>query len=50
MVPDTGDLEAVLEGPHGILAGAHDGLIVCAMGTHLPAAMPPFAERCAGAA
>ena len=47
MVPDTADLEAVLDGPTGILAGAHDGLIVCAMGTHLPAAMPPLAERCA---
>ena len=47
MVPDTADLEAVLDGPAGVLAGAHDGLIVCAMGTHLPAAMPPLAERCA---
>jgi len=47
MVPDTADLDAVLEGPAGILAGAHDGLVVCAMGTYLPAAMPPLAERCA---
>jgi 2-hydroxy-3-oxopropionate reductase len=47
MVPDTADLEAVLEGPAGVLAGAHEGLVVCAMGTHLPAAMPPLAERCA---
>lgn len=47
MVPDTDDLRAVLEGPSGVLAGAHEGLIVCAMGTHLPAAMPPLAERCA---
>jgi 2-hydroxy-3-oxopropionate reductase len=47
MVPDTADLEAVLGGPLGVLAGAHDGLIVCAMGTHLPAAMPPLAKRCA---
>ena len=47
MVPDTSDLEAVLDGPDGLLAGAHDGLIVCAMGTHHPAAMPRLAERCA---
>ena len=47
MVPDTADLEAVLDGPDGLLAGAHDGLIVCAMGTHHPAAMPRLAERCA---
>ncbi len=47
MVPDTPDLEAVLDGPHGVLAGAHTDLIVCAMGTHHPAAMPPLAARCA---
>ena len=47
MVPDTADLEAALDGPTGLLAGANDGLIVCAMGTHHPAAMPPLAERCA---
>ena len=47
MVPDTADFEAVLDGPAGLLAGAHDGLIVCAMGTHHPAAMPPLADRCA---
>lgn len=46
MVPDTADLAAVLEGPDGILAGAADGLIVAAMGTHHPAAMPPLAARC----
>ena len=47
MVPDTADLKAVLDEPEGILAGAHAGLVVCAMGTHHPAAMPPLAERCA---
>lgn len=47
MVPDTADLEAVLDGPDGLLAGAHPGLVICAMGTHLPAAMPPLAARCA---
>jgi 2-hydroxy-3-oxopropionate reductase len=46
MVPDTPDLETVLDGPDGVLAGARQGLIVCAMGTHHPAAMPPLAERC----
>ena len=48
MVPDTADLEAVLDGPDGVLAGARPGLVVCAMGTHRPAAMPPLAARCAG--
>ncbi len=47
MVPDTADLEAVLEAPDGILAGVSDGLIVVAMGTHHPAAMPPLAATCA---
>jgi 2-hydroxy-3-oxopropionate reductase len=47
MVPDTADLEAVLDGPDGVLAGARAGLVVCAMGTHHPASMPPLAERCA---
>jgi 2-hydroxy-3-oxopropionate reductase len=47
MVPDAPDLEAVLNGPDGILAGAHDGLVVAGMGTHHPGAMPPLAERCA---
>ncbi len=47
MVPDTADLAAVLEGPDGILAGAADGLIVAAMGTHHPAAMPQLAATCA---
>ncbi len=47
MVPDTPDLEAVLDGPDGLLAGAHPGLVIAAMGTHHPAAMPPLAARCA---
>jgi 2-hydroxy-3-oxopropionate reductase len=46
MVPDAPDLEAVLTAHEGILAGAHHGLVVAAMGTHHPAAMPPLAERC----
>ena len=47
MVPDSSDLETVLDAPDGILAGASDGLIVAAMGTHHPAAMPPLATACA---
>jgi len=47
MVPDAPDLEAVLDTADGILAGAGPGLIVAAMGTHHPAAMPPLADRCA---
>jgi 2-hydroxy-3-oxopropionate reductase len=47
MVPDAPDLEAVLTAPDGILAGAQHGLVVAAMGTHHPAAMPPLAELCA---
>ncbi len=47
MVPNTDDLVAVLDAPDGILAGAHEGLVIAAMGTHHPTAMPPLAERCA---
>jgi 2-hydroxy-3-oxopropionate reductase len=47
MVPATADLETVVEGPNGLAAGAHGGLIVVAMGTHEPWAMPAIAERLA---
>jgi 2-hydroxy-3-oxopropionate reductase len=47
MVPDTSDVETVMDGPRGLLAGSHDGLIVVDMGTHDPTAMPEFATRCA---
>lgn len=47
MVPATSDLQAVLDGPEGILAGAHPDLVIVAMGTHDPAAMPRIAERAA---
>lgn len=47
MVPDASDVEAILDGQDGLLAGAAPGLIVLAMGTHHPAAMPPLARRCA---
>src|SRR6478609_522275 len=30
-VPETADLQGLLEGPDGILAGAHGGLVVVAM-------------------
>jgi 3-hydroxyisobutyrate dehydrogenase-like beta-hydroxyacid dehydrogenase len=46
-VPDTADLQALLDGPDGILAGAHPGLVVVAMGTHDPSAMPPIAATLA---
>ena len=47
MVPDTADVEAVLDGPRGLLAGARAGLIVVDMGTHDPSALVALAERCA---
>lgn len=47
MVPNTTDLEEVLDGPDGVLAGARPGLVICAMGTHHPTAMPRIAARCA---
>ena len=45
MVPETADLEAVLEPPTGVLGGAHAGLVIVAMGTHDPSAMPRLAAR-----
>ncbi len=47
MVPDAPDLESVLDGSTGLLAGARPGLVVAAMGTHHPAAMPLLAAHCA---
>ena len=46
-VPDTPDLERVVLGPDGVLEGAHAGLVVLAMGTHRPSAMPPIAAALA---
>ena len=46
-VPDTSDLQALLDGPDGITAGAHADLVVMAMGTHDPGAMPPMAAQLA---
>jgi 2-hydroxy-3-oxopropionate reductase len=46
-VPDTADLLALIDGAYGILAGAHPGLVVVAMGTYDPGAMPPIAKQLA---
>jgi 2-hydroxy-3-oxopropionate reductase len=48
-VGDTPDLVAVVDGPDGLLAGAHAGLVVCDMGTHDPGAIPSIAARFADA-
>jgi 2-hydroxy-3-oxopropionate reductase len=45
MVPATADVEAVLGGSSGLLAGSREGLIVIVMGTHEPAVVPTWAER-----
>jgi len=47
MVPETADLEAVMEPPDGVLGGAHEALVIVAMGTHDPSAMPRLAARAA---
>jgi 2-hydroxy-3-oxopropionate reductase len=49
MVPATGDVEAVLGGTTGLVAGAREGLIVVVMGTHEPAVVPTWAARLAKA-
>ncbi|MBX3031852.1 MAG: NAD-binding protein [Chloroflexi bacterium] len=46
-VPATHDVERVLEGPDGVLAGAHPDLVVVAMGTYTPSSMPVFAAALA---
>ncbi len=49
-VPDTADMQALIDGDEaadGILAGAHPGLVVAAMGTHEPGAMPAMAAQLA---
>src|SRR3954470_2882649 len=47
MVVDSPDVEAVLFGPDGVAAGAHDGLLVIDMSTISPARTREFAERAA---
>ncbi|HSV06067.1 MAG TPA: NAD(P)-dependent oxidoreductase [Candidatus Binatus sp.] len=49
MLPDTPDVEAVIAGPGGVLAGAHAGLLAIDMSTIDPAAARALAERAAAA-
>ena len=49
-VPDTADMQALIDGDaaaDGIFAGAHPGLVVVAMGTYEPGAMPAMAAQLA---
>jgi 3-hydroxyisobutyrate dehydrogenase len=45
IVSDTRDVEAVLFGPDGVAAGAHDGALVIDMSTISPSATRDFADR-----
>ena len=47
MLPDTPDVEAVIAGPGGVLAGARAGLLAIDMSTIDPAAARALAERAA---
>ena len=47
MLPDTPDVEAVVAGPDGVLAGARAGLLAIDMSTIDPAAARALAERAA---
>ena len=47
MLPDTPDVEAVVAGPDGVLAGARPGLLAIDMSTTDPAAARALAERAA---
>ena len=47
MLPDTPDVEAVVAGPDGVLAGARPGLLAIDMSTIDPAAARALAERAA---
>lgn len=47
MLPDTPDVEAVIAGPAGVLAGAHAGLLAIDMSTIDPATARTLAERAA---
>jgi len=49
MLPDTPDVEAVVAGPAGILAGARPGLLAIDMSTIAPAAARTLAGRAAAA-
>ena len=45
MLPDTGDVEAVLFGPRGVVESGHPGQVVIDMSTISPNATRGFAER-----
>ncbi len=47
MVTNTPDVEAVIFGPEGVAAGAHDGLLAIDMSTVSPVATREFATRAA---
>jgi len=47
MVVDSPDVEAVLFGPDGVAAGAHDGLLAIDMSTISPVRTKEFADRAA---
>jgi 2-hydroxy-3-oxopropionate reductase len=49
MLPDTPDVEAVVVGPEGVLAGASPGLLAIDMSTIAPAATRALAARAAAA-
>src|SRR5207244_1440403 len=49
MLPDTPDVEAVVDGPEGVLAGARPGLLVVDMSTIDPEAARALAARAAAA-
>lgn len=49
MLPDTPDVELVVAGPGGLLAGAHAGLVIVDMSTIAPAAARALATRAAAA-
>jgi 3-hydroxyisobutyrate dehydrogenase-like beta-hydroxyacid dehydrogenase len=47
MVADTADVDTVLDGDKGLIAGSHPGLVVVDMGSHDPSAVPEWAARLA---
>ena len=47
MLPDSGDVEVVAEGPHGIFAGSSRGLVIADMSTISPAVTRHLADSAA---
>ncbi len=45
VVPETADLRGLIDASEGVLAGAHPRLVVAAMGTHDPSAMPLIEQQ-----